>query len=370
MENFKIARSEEKDAASAVKSLKEQLSDIDACLVLFFVSTAYPPDTIGKEMADAFAGVRTVGCTSAAEMITGEMGLNSIVAMAWSKDSLKELKIEVLENMQTDTEAVSKAFQSFEASLGKPMSHLDPAQYVGMIIFDFLSGCEEAINDQIGNLTNVSFVGGTAGDNMKFQSTYLFLDGKVYTEGAILLLMEPANGYSILKIQSCELTSKKLTPTRVDEKQRVVIEFDGKPAGVAYAEAIGVSVEDLPNNFVAHPLGLVLDEENFFVRSPFSMFEDLSIKFACAIKSGLELALLRTKDIVADTKVALEKNNSNEMKAIVDFNCAYRFIELSAKNQVQEYSEIFGTVPTIGISTFGESYIGHMNQTSTMLLLK
>jgi len=303
-------------------------------------------------------------------MITGKMGVNSIVAMAWSKDSLKELKIEVLENIQTDTEAVVNAFKSFETSFGTPMKYLDPERYVGMVIIDGMSRCEEVINDQIGNLTNVSFVGGTAGDDLKFECTYLFHNGRTFSEGAILLLMAPANGYEILKTQSCELTGKKLTPSKVDEKQRIVYEFDDKPAAVAYSEAVGVSVYDLPKYFSSNPFGLVFDEKNIFIRVAQKIEEDLSIRFACSIKAELELAVLRSTDIVADTKADLKKQKSDEMQAIVDFNCAYRFLELDAKNQMKEYSKLFGNVPTIGFSTYGESYIGHMNQTSTILLLK
>ena len=34
----------------------------------------------------------------------------------------------------------------------------------------------------------------------------------------------------------------------------------------------------------------------------------------------------------------------------------------------EDYGRIFAQYPTIGFSTCGESYIGHMNQTSTMVL--
>jgi len=369
MNNFKIAQSEIKDGVEAVKSIKDQLLGIDACMVLYFVSTSYPLDTICKEMAAAFAGAHTVGCTTSGEMITGKMGVNSIVAMAWSKASLKFLKIELLENIQTDKEAVAKAFHSFEKSLGKPMRDLDPEKYAGMIIIDGLRGCEERLNDQVGNLTNVPFVGGSAGDDHKYECTWLLVDGKAYTDAAILLLMEPTNGYAILKTQSFELTDKKLIPSKVDESQRIVGEFNGKSAKLAYAEALGVSVNDVPNYYSEYPVGLVFDEQNIFVRSPHPQ-EGPSMKFACAIKEGLELSLLRSKDILEVTDADLKKYKSNEMQAIIDFNCCYRFLELSKKNQLQKYSELFGNVPTIGFATYGESYVGHINQTSTMLLLK
>ena len=367
MESFNIAQSNVKNTVDAVQSIREQLSGVDACMILYFASPLYPAETVSKEMADAFAGIHTIGCSTAGEMVTDKMGQNSIVAMAWPKSSLKDLKIELLENIQTDTDVVAKAFQSFEKSLGKTMKQLNPEKYVGMIMIDGLSGCEEKLNDQLGNLTNVLFVGGSAGDNFKFQSTWLFVDGKAYTNAAILLLMEPANGYTILKTQSFTTTDKKLTPTKVDEKRRMVIEFNGQPATEAYANVLGISVDDLAKNLGEYPVGLVFDEQNFFVRSPMKI-EGTSIVFYCSVKEGLELTVLHSDDIVAATRADLQQ--CGEPQAVVDFNCCLRTSELSSKNQLNEYSEIFGTVPAIGFATYGESYIGHINQTSTMLLLK
>jgi len=367
MKIFKIALSELKDVHAAVDSIKEQLSGIDACMVLYFASPSYPPAAISKEMAVAFEGIHTVGCSTAGEMISGKMGQDSIVAMAWHKASLKFLNIEILENIRTDADVVAKAFNSFEKSLGKPMKHLNPGQYVGMIMIDGLSGCEEKLNDQLGNLTNVPFVGGSAGDNFIFNSTWLFANGKEYTNAAILLLMEPANGYSILKTQSFSTTTKKLTPTKVDEQRRMVIEFNGKPATEAYSEVLGISVDELAKNLGEYPVGLVFDENNFFVRSPMKI-EGTSIVFYCSVKGGLELTVLHSEDIVSATRSDLAK--CGDLQALVDFNCSLRALELNKKNQSKEYSDIFGHLPAIGFATYGESYIGHSNQTSTMLLLK
>ena len=367
MKNFRIAQSDTKDVVAAVKSIKEQLSDIDACMILYFASPVYPAEAISKEMFAAFPGTDTVGCTTAGEMISGKIGHNSIVAMAWHKVSMKYLKIEILENIQTDTDAVAQAFKSFEKSLGTSMQSLDSERYVGMIMIDGLSGCEERLNDQLGNLTNVSFIGGSAGDNFMFQRTWLFLNGRAYTNAALLLLMEPTNGYATLKTQSFSITDKKLIPTKVDEKQRMVIEFNNQPASVAYAEAVGIPIEELSKSLGEYPIGLIFDEQNYFVRSP-KQIEGTSMTFYCLVKEGLEVRILKPKDIVETTSTDLQK--CGNIQAVVDFNCAQRFDELIRKNQLKTYSEIFKDVPAIGFSTYGESYIGHINQTSTMLLLK
>ena len=368
MDYFKVAQSEIKDVAEAVKSLKEQLSGVDAGLILYFVSPTYPIDAVSKEFADVFAGARTVGCTTAGEIISGKIGQNSIVAMAWSKASLKFLKIETLENIKEHcSEAVEKAFKSIEDALGKPMKCLDPTKYAGMVIIDGLSGCEEQLNDQLGNRTNVPIVGGSAGDDFKFKQTFLSVDGKVYSNAAVFLLLEPANGFVTLKTQSFCVTDKKLTPTKVEESRRMVVEFDGKPASQAYAEALGITAEELAKNLGQYPVGLVFDENNFFVRSP-QRVEGSSVLFYCAVKEGLELMVLNPGNIVERTGADLQK--CGKVKAIVDFCCCLRILELKRKDQTAAYSEIFNGIPSIGFSTYGESYIGHINQTSTMLLLK
>ena len=45
-----------------------------------------------------------------------------------------------------------------------------------------------------------------------------------------------------------------------------------------------------------------------------------------------------------------------------------RALPVEEKQQCDAYGALFAEVPTIGFSTYGESYIGHINQTSTMLV--
>ena len=101
--------------------------------------------------------------------------------------------------------------------------------------------------------------------------------------------------------------------------------------------------------------------------------EGTSIAFYCSVKEGLELSVLRSKDIVPatanDLKNAIDECGGN-IQAVIDFNCCLRTLELSRKQQQKEYSDIFADIPAIGFATYGESYIGHINQTSTMLILK
>ena len=373
MENFRTAYSDLQDTAEAVKSIKEQFSGIDACLILFFVSpSTHQVETVNTEMTAAFAGIHIVGCTSSGEMVNSRMGSGAIAAMAFSKASMGFLQIEVLENIDTDKAAVAKAFKAFEAALGEPMKTLDPEKYVGLLIFEGLCFCEEIVNDHIGNLTNVPFVGGSAGDNFNFKYAPIFVNGKIYPpKSAVLILLKPTNGYSVLKTQSFIVTDKKLTPTKVDESRRMVIEFDGKPAAETFAQLYGETVEYLAENHLRRHVGVVFDEHNFFVRVPAAV-DGTNLIFYCIVKEGLELSILKPGNIVEDTRADLQKyfQKYGKPSAIIDFNCSLRNAVLAQRNQFQSYSELFDDIPAIGCATYGESYIGHMNETSTMLLFK
>jgi hypothetical protein len=58
------------------------------------------------------------------------------------------------------------------------------------------------------------------------------------------------------------------------------------------------------------------------------------------------------------------------ISGIVNFNCILRTLELEQKMLTGKYGELFTDIPTIGFSTYGEQYIGHVNQTATILAFK
>jgi hypothetical protein len=365
--NIKTAFSVKPDPQNAVAELQAQLKGFNPKLVVFFASSAFAPDEIAEQMEEAFPSAETFGCSTAGEIVTGKMLTKSLVAMAFNRRAVKDCKVEVIENLNKES---YKAFNAFQRHFKKPMKALDPQKYVGIILMDGLCCKEELIMDKMGDLTNVTFIGGSAGDDLKFEKTYVFANGKSYTHSAVLAIMKPATEFSFIKTQSfCQLP-KKLVVTKANEFTREVFEFNGKPAAVAYAEALGVSVEEAKKCFMHNPIGLVFEGEPF-VRSP-QQIKGNSMLFYCSVKEGMELSLLEATDIIASTKKSLDavKKELGSVSGIVNFNCILRTLELGQKGLCEEYGKLFAEVPTVGFSTYGEAYIGHINQTATMLVLR
>lgn len=365
--NIKTAYSLKTDPAAAAQELRDQLAQVDARMVVFFASSTYDPDAMSARMQAAFPAAAVFGCSTAGEITTGKLLTNSVVAMAFSGGAVKSAKVEVLDDLGSDR---YDAFRSFENHFGVEMAEMDPSRYVGLILIDGLCRKEELIIDRIGDLTNVTFIGGSAGDDLKFAATHVFANGKSYRNAAVLALIEPATEFAFVKTQSFRPLDTKLVVTAANEFEREVLEFNHKPAAVAYAEAVGTSVAQAPDRFMHNPVGLVIEGEPY-VRSP-QQFKGDGMLFYCGVTEGMELSLLESTDIIEDTAAALAKAKEElgGISAVINFNCILRTLELGQKQLAGRYGELFAGTPTVGFSTYGEQYIGHINQTATMLVFK
>jgi hypothetical protein len=366
--SVKTVYSTKDSVEDVVSDLLGQLKGFEARALIFFASS-YFDATISEKLSAAFGKATVFGCTTAGEIISGKMLKGSVVAMAIDKDTVGDLSVAVLENVK-DRADVKPAFHEFENHFNGPLRKMDLAKYAGIVLVDGLSGKEEQIMDQIGDYTDLTFIGGSAGDDLKFQATHLYANGKVYTNAALLVLLHVRNGFEIIKTQSFNVLDKKLLVTKASTAGREVAEFNGKPAALAYAEAVGTTVLDAPNHFMHHPVGLMINGEPY-VRSP-QRLNGKSMVFYCNLPQGMEVSLLESTDIVKDTRKALAaaKNGNGPVVGLINFHCILRTLELEKKGQTEAYGQVFTDVPTIGFSTYGEEYLGHINQTATMLVLK
>jgi hypothetical protein len=367
--NIISAHSIKESVDDVVKDLKEQFKNIDTKMVVYYASSMYAPDAISKKMQEAFPGATVFGCSTAGEIASGKMLKNSVVAMAFNAEAIKDVHVEVVEDVK-DEKGVEKAFTSFEKQFGIPMLEMNPKRFVGIVLVDGLSGAEENLIEKIGDMTDITFIGGSAGDDLKFVATHVYANGKSYTDAAVLALLKPGIEFSFIKTQSFNVLPKKLVVTKANAERREVLEFNDKPAATAYAEALGIAVEDAPDTFMHNPVGLVIDGEPY-VRSP-QQIKDNKMLFYCSVVEGMELSILESTNIINDTKKAIEdvKSKLGSISGIINFNCILRTLELGQKQLKQDYGKLFSDIPTVGFSTYGEQFIGHVNQTATMLVFK
>src|SRR5271157_4986244 len=169
----------------------------DPAIVVYFASTCYSLAALSASMKAAFPRAASIGCTTAGEISSGKMATCSMVAMALPPEIVSAASTAVVEDLKSPL-AVSAALDSLSAQMGSPLSALDPGTHVGLIVADGLSGAEEAIMERIRELTDIPFVGGSAGDDLAFRATLVAANGRTFEHAAVLALFAcpPATGSS------------------------------------------------------------------------------------------------------------------------------------------------------------------------------
>jgi hypothetical protein len=367
--NIATAYSTESSPEKAVDQIQSQLAGSNPSTVIFFASTQYDPETISQSMQKAFPQAQTLGCSTSGEIVSGKMLKNSVVAMGLNAEVLEDINLQIVEKIQSQNR-VQEAFDGFAKHFNTDPFTMGVDEYVGLILVDGLRMAEEKLMDRIGELCNIFFIGGSAGDDLKFAQTWVYANGKAYSDAALLAIMKPKVKFSFIKTQSFKPCDAKLLATKVKLSERKVIEFNYKPAAIAYAEAIGTPTSEVEQHFMSNPVGLVIDDEPY-VRSP-QRVDDDSMHFYCNVMEGMEMSLLESSDIVKDTQEAVQQKKAQlkNISGIINFHCILRTLELEKKGLTEAYGKIFSDIPTIGFSTYGEEFIGHINQTSTMLVFE
>ena len=354
----------------ALSDIKGQLTGFDVRMLLFFASCdAYAPDSISAGMSSAFPDAAVFGCSSHAELYNGKTLHGSLTAMAFDNGTIGDVRIEVLENLGGGIN-VAPVFKAFDEHFKTSMSSVDYHEYGGIILVDGLSMKEEDVMDKIGSHTNITFTGGSSSDALKFEKTYLYYSGKVYSDAAILAVFKTVRGLDFIKTQSVEITDTVFEITKSDTGRRAVLELDGKPAVKRYSEVLGVPPSEVGPLLFANPVGLVIDDD-VFIRSCQRVDGDALI-FYCNMLEGTTINLLKIKDIIPDTRAAVEDKlkDLGSVEGIIDFRCVLRTIQLGEEDNTEDYAVIFEGIPSIGFSTYGEQYLGHINQTSMMLVFR
>src|SRR5262249_3473042 len=145
---------------------------------------------------------------------------------------------------------------------------------------------EEETHVALGNRAPLlSFVGGSAGDNLAFARTRLLTGQGSTTHGAALMLLRLSRPFRIIKACHFQPTDVHSPVTQADG--RWLVELDGRPAAEVYAEYVGVKPEELSfENLFLRPVGLVVQGEPWLRQVNPPIQKNGAIRLGCAITPG------------------------------------------------------------------------------------
>lgn len=360
------------DAAAAANALSQQIGEASPSAVLFFATPDHDGEALSAALRERF-DCPVIGCTTAGELSDHAVNERGVTAIAFGPDKVVRAAATAIEFGDDVGGEVRAGVQRLARELNIDVRQVDSRRYVGIVLIDGLSQHEEEVNHALGTAApGLLFVGGSAGDDLRFVNTRVFLDGKSSSRGAVLLLMEVRVPVAVTKSYSAEPTEHRFRVTKANAAKRIVYEVDHKPVLPVYASIAGVDPEKLDAAvFMRYPWAL-LDGQDAWLRSAKGTTPDGGLEFLCSIREGAHVTVMRQTSIIETTEKAFAdaaKKCGGEIGAAVIFNCVYRRIELDESDLHQDYAKLYKDFPSAGFHTYGESLIAHINQTCTALFL-
>ncbi len=339
------------------KAFKKAISSIDfkPTLAFAFVSVALPL----TEMMRLFDehNIDLFGVTSSGEILfTKEEDVlldgGGVVVLTDMDRAFYNLSM--IDNEEVGSEEFGKkigkhilqAFPESSVLLGASGLHLDGKKMV------------EGILDVCGK--GLTMFGGLAGDDAKFEQTYVFTQNKVNNNGAVVLVFDKKhvalNGFAY---SGWVGLGAELTVTR--SKGNVVYEIDHEPALTVYKNYLNVNEEDLPSIGIEYPL--MIREENVTdgpLRAVLSVDkENKTLTFAGSVPQGSIISFSTSPgfEIMESTRQKIidyyEKAPLADL--LILFSCVARHLALGPLITSEiKLAAIKWNKPIIGFFSYGE----------------
>lgn len=355
------------DPVRAVAELAAQTGSTDKDGLLFFCAPDFDLAVLGRELARTYA-CPTVGCTSSGHFGPDGFQQSGIIGVTFAGGGLRLRTYPV-----TPLAAYANQVSCIAEDIGNRSSAAPDLNRFGLLLVDGLSMAEErlvaALYQHVGNLP---LIGGSAGDNLKFEHTFVYADGLFLDDAAVFTLFETSHPVAAVKTQHFAAGDIELVITSADPERRIIHEMNGEPAATAYAEAIGQRIEALtPAVFSRHPLVLQLGGDAY-VRSIQKVNDDLSLSCYCAIDEGLIVSIGRALDPLHTIASAMAelRRDVPEPALVLGCDCILRRLEFEQAAIDADMSRLMAANLLFGFYTYGEQYNGlHVNQTLTAVAI-
>ncbi len=222
--------------------------------------------------------------------------------------------------------------------------------------------------------TGIPVAGGSAGAGIEKKDTFVALNGEIYKQTCAFVFIHNLEGkINFYRENIFKPTSNRFTVTYADCEERTVMEYDEEPAAEILARVLGVSVDNLKEALVTHPMGRIVDD-GINITEVDEVFDDGSISYYATIYNHTKLLLLETDNIrrVWNETVQRVKNDIENPAFTISINCLSRS-RLFEKDSC--FGEFVNTLRNhgkfIGLSGYGEqlNYV-HLNQTMILIVFE
>ncbi|MEN6466927.1 MAG: FIST N-terminal domain-containing protein [Syntrophaceae bacterium] len=367
----RIGRSLSTDEKLAVREFREMVDHPGLDAVIFFCSSKYNLEKLGRELAANF-DCPLIGCTTAGEISSFGYQEGGIVGAGISSGELRIHRHVISPLSKFSLSEAGKLASSIKPNLSL-VREFDRDRTFGLILIDGLSMLEEVtIASLYTCFEGIPIIGGSAGDDQQFKKTCIYDNGQFIPDAAVFTVFETTLPFLIFQNQHFKPTDKTIVITGADPERRIITEINGEVAAVEYARILGLERDRLsPAVFSENPLLLRIGG-TWHVRSVQKSNPDESLSMFSAIEEGLVMSIGKGDDLLSNfarQMAALDKGlPPNRLFILCD--CILRRLELNATGKTPEMDRLLRNFKAVGFSTYGEQFNSiHVNQTLTGVVI-
>lgn len=222
--------------------------------------------------------------------------------------------------------------------------------------------------------SGIRVAGASAGSPSERRESFVSLGKDLFKQTCVFVFIHNLEGkIGFFRENVYKPTMHKFSASYVDCEERLVVEYNNRPAAEILAETLGVPQNELANHLFQHPMGRLLDGD-IYITSADQIFEDGSISYFSRIYNHTKMLLLEPDDfrrVWRETFSRVEGEISKPSFSI-SINCFLRTMLFEEEGCFGEFvNQLRGYGSFIGISGYGEQldYI-HLNQSMVLLVFE
>lgn len=360
-----VGHSRARDSEAAGREVvRMALADHDATaqdLVMVFANTDYDVEALYRAAAAEAEPAGVFGCTSSGAFTQSEQLPNGCVGALLKADQSSFGVCHVERDEADIAGSARRAAEHARARAGE--RH---ANSVLLLLTDGLTPDQREVARGAYEVTTavIPFVGGAAGDNLTWEQTPTFGDGRVLTNGIVAVWINSARPMAVSVDHGWRPVGKPMLVTRAEGT--IVHELDGTPAVDAYLAEQGGALDRSDAGFfravMSNPVGLPNARGRYDVRQLHAYLPaGGGINFNTGISEQSILQVMSTDDeaLIQGARRAAQdalRQLAGKARLALVFSCGSRVPLLGDRvgDEVVEISSALGGVPACGFFTFGE----------------
>ncbi|MDX1547573.1 MAG: FIST N-terminal domain-containing protein [Rhodothermales bacterium] len=356
-----LGHSEDLDSADAIDEAldrcAETLSEKTPQAGLLFAGIDHDHQALLDGVEARYPGLQLIGGTTHGELSSEGFAEDSVALMLFHSERVA-FRAGVGEGVRADPEgAARRAVATAKEGLTQPVR-------LGLTVPEGLGLDMKVVTDTLHAAIgpDASVCGGLAGDQIRFEQTYQFCNGRVYSDAVPVLLftgpLRVATGVASGWVPMGE--AHRLTKT----EGQTIIEIDGEPAREVWDRYFGsFAIRGSRNQFAIYPDGAEGNtSREFYLCAPSHFQEDGSLVM---LNPVIQDARLRFTDATREqvlegagtSAAAARAGYEGTPDAALVFSCAGRHAWLGTQigRELGLLQEHIGTaVPAVGFYTYGE----------------